>query len=213
MSCRSSTTRPQLHDRLAIGRIEVSGRLVGQQNGGIAGHRSGHGHPLLLAARELGGKVLHPVGHPDPFQGRLHSALPVFSGKPPIRERQLDVLVNGEIADQVEGLENESDLAIPNPGPLRWREPGDRLLVERVDAIGGRVEQAQDGEQRRLAASRGARNGDVFAVPDLQVNVREGMGLHLVGVEHLLDGLQADERSSGSHGDPGLLGYWLLAVG
>src|SRR5262245_19920402 len=38
----------QLHDRLAVLRVEVSGRLVRQQDRGGAGHRSCDGDALLL---------------------------------------------------------------------------------------------------------------------------------------------------------------------
>ena len=40
----------QLHDVLACGRIQVTGRLIGQQNRRVAGKGSGHRHPLLFAS-------------------------------------------------------------------------------------------------------------------------------------------------------------------
>src|SRR5688572_14117581 len=40
----------QVHHRLAVPRVEVSGRLVGEQDRGLAGERAGDGHALLLAA-------------------------------------------------------------------------------------------------------------------------------------------------------------------
>ncbi len=62
----------QLHHRLAVGRVEVAGRLVRQEDGRIARDRARDRDALLLAARELRREVLHPVRHADALEGRLH---------------------------------------------------------------------------------------------------------------------------------------------
>src|SRR5437867_8498668 len=56
------------HDLLARGAVEVSGRLVRQENGGLVHQRSGDRHPLPLAAGKLVGPVVHPVREPDPAE-------------------------------------------------------------------------------------------------------------------------------------------------
>jgi hypothetical protein len=104
-----------------------------------------------------------------------------------------DVLVDREVADQVERLEDEPDLSIADAGPLRCRKLGDRLVGERVFAVAWRIEEAEDRKQRRLAAPRGAGDGDVFARRDLEVDVLQRVGLDLVGIEHLLDPRQPDQ--------------------
>src|SRR5947207_361528 len=43
----------QLHHRLAVFRVEVSGRFVRQQDGGFAAERAGDSDALLLAAGKL----------------------------------------------------------------------------------------------------------------------------------------------------------------
>ena len=43
----------QLEDVSAVARVEVAGRLVGKQNGGVVGEGAGDRHALLLAARKL----------------------------------------------------------------------------------------------------------------------------------------------------------------
>src|SRR3954469_25726662 len=53
----------QLHDRLAVLRVEISGGLVGQENGGLSGHRPGHGDALLLTAGQLAGKMPRAMRH------------------------------------------------------------------------------------------------------------------------------------------------------
>ena len=55
----------QLHDRFAVLRVEVAGRLVREQDRGRAGDRAGDRDALLLTARELAGQVLRAVRHAD----------------------------------------------------------------------------------------------------------------------------------------------------
>ena len=43
----------QVHDRFAVLGVEVTGRFVGQQDGGFAAQRAGNRDALLLAAGEL----------------------------------------------------------------------------------------------------------------------------------------------------------------
>src|SRR5437773_9123541 len=61
----------EIHHRLAAARIEVPGRLVGEQDERFAGHRARHGDALLLAARELAREVLGAMRHPDAFERRF----------------------------------------------------------------------------------------------------------------------------------------------
>src|SRR5207249_3509583 len=55
----------QLHDRFAVRRIEVTGRLVGEEDEWIAGDGASDGDALLLTAGELRWIVLHPMAHAD----------------------------------------------------------------------------------------------------------------------------------------------------
>src|SRR6185436_17362318 len=96
--------------------------------------------------------------------------------------------------DQVERLEDESDLAIADASALRRRELRNRLAGEHVLTIRWRVEQTEDREQRRFAAARRSFHGDIFARLHFDVNVLEGVGLDLVSVENLLDSVQTDQR-------------------
>ena len=53
---RSAVTvkfRQEPHHRLAVLGVEVTRRLVGQKNGGLAPNCAGYGNALLLTAREL----------------------------------------------------------------------------------------------------------------------------------------------------------------
>ena len=56
------------HDLGAAGGVEVAGRLVGEQEGRLGDQRPGDGHPLLLAAGQLGRLVVEPVAEAEPLE-------------------------------------------------------------------------------------------------------------------------------------------------
>jgi hypothetical protein len=58
------------HDLLAGRRVEVAGRLVGEQQGRFGDERTGDRDALLLPAGELRRTVIHPVAEPDRLEGR-----------------------------------------------------------------------------------------------------------------------------------------------
>src|SRR6185369_13955076 len=190
----------QLHHRLGVPRVKVAGRLVGEQDRRLAHHRAGHRDALLLTARELRRVVLHPVRHADPLQGLLHALLALLRRHAAIGQRQLDVLVHRQVADQVERLEDETDLLVPDPRPLRERQGRDLLRVQHVLAVRRRVQKAEDRQQCRLAAAGRAGDRHVLAVADLQVDPGQRVGLDFVGQEDLGDSIEVDQRLIRIHG-------------
>src|SRR5206468_10170533 len=58
----------QLHERLAALRVEISGRLVGEENGGTSGDRARDGDELLMAAGERARTRLRARRQPHPIQ-------------------------------------------------------------------------------------------------------------------------------------------------
>ena len=132
---------------------------------------------------------------PDAFE-RFHDALlAVRRGHSlAVGERQFDVFVDRQIADQVETLKDESDFLVADARALGEIEVLDRLSVQRVAARGRRIEQADDRKQRRLAAARRARHGHVLSFGNRKVNARERVSFDLVGVEDLRHLLNLDQR-------------------
>src|SRR6266481_6755449 len=138
--------------------------------------------------------MLHAVRHSNALEHFLHALLALRRRHASIRERQLDVLENREIADQVQRLENETDFAIANAGAIGERKIRHRILVDPVVAVGRRIEQAEDRKQSGFAAARWSGDGEKFAVLDIEVHATEGMGLHLVGVKNFCYALEANQR-------------------
>src|ERR1035441_8591811 len=99
--------------------IQISSRLVGQQDGRLSSQRTRHGDALLLTTGKLRRIVPDTVRHSDALQ-RLHDPrLPVGRRHSlPVRERQFDVLVHREITNQVETLKDEPDLLVADAGTL-----------------------------------------------------------------------------------------------
>ena len=69
---QSPQPRPQLGADVGVQRAE---RLVEQQHLRLDGQRPGQCHPLALAARELGGPLLGPLGQPDERQQLVDALL------------------------------------------------------------------------------------------------------------------------------------------
>ena len=63
------------HDLFGRARVEVAGRLVGEEDGRIGDQRAGDGHALLLAAGELRRLVVLAAGEADAVRARPSAAL------------------------------------------------------------------------------------------------------------------------------------------
>src|SRR5262245_11389950 len=138
--------------------------------------------------------MLGAVAHPHPFERFRHARAALRRPHAPVGERQLDVLVDRQVANEVEALKNEADLAVADARALRRLQIRDRLIVQRIVAFGRCVEQTEDGQQGRLAAAGGPRYGNVLAGADLDVDVIERVRLDFVRVKDLLDALEPDQR-------------------
>src|SRR5215469_13543518 len=133
------------------------------------------------------------MSHANALEGMLDLLLALGGTRAAIGERELHILVDGQITDQVERLEDEADLAIADARTLAGREIGDRLVVQEVRAIGRGIEQAHDGKKRRFAAAGRARDRYVLSATDLQMNFRESMRFDFVGKKDFLYPFHSDE--------------------
>ncbi len=135
--------------------------------------------------------------HADSFENFLHALLAFGGRHAAIGQREFHVFVNGEVADQVEGLKDEADLAIADAGAIRQRKVRHGLGIDPVIAFRGRIEQPENREQRGFAAARRTGDREEFAVLDFQVHAAERVGLHFIGVENLGHAIQANQALFG----------------
>src|SRR5437899_1827010 len=180
---------PQDAEDLAPGgRVQVAGRLVGEDQGRADDQGPGDRHPLLLAPGQLPGTVPGPVGEPD-LRQRPPRLLPdLRGGIPGEQQREADVVGRREGGQQVEELEDEPDAPPPPQGEVVVRHPGQRVALEKHLAGGGTVEPGHDMEQRRLARSGGAGDDQELAGVHREGDAAEGLDLHVappVGPVHV----------------------------
>ena len=135
---------------------------------------------VALAEADRRERVHRPL---VPF-GRLHLAAAV------VEQRQLDVVERRRARQQVEALEHEADLPVPDQRQLVLRHPRDVLAVEEVLAAGRPIEAAEDVHQRGLAGPRRAGDGHELARLDVHVGAAQRAD------DDLADGVGLDEVSN-----------------
>ena len=155
----------QLHDPDRGDRVEVSARLVGQQQRRMVDEGAGHGDALLLTAGELVGVAVELGREADQAQRLRHLLADFGAAGADHLQGVSDVVVDGAIGQELEVLEDGADVA----AQLR-----DLLLRQLADVAAGDLHRAlgrgqladQQLEQRRLAAAGRAYNGNELARAD-----------------------------------------------
>src|SRR5271157_5203400 len=130
----------QRHDLDAGLRIEVAGGLVGENDRRTADERTSDSDTLALTAREFVRLVVHAVCYADRRQ-RVFCAFDTLFGRDAgVDERQFHVVQRGCAREQIERLENESDLFVADARQFIVVEFADQLSIEPITAFAGRVE-------------------------------------------------------------------------
>ena len=124
----------KLHDFLGLAGMEVAGRLVGQDQFRLGDDRAGDADELLLAAGELArieilfpddGETIERVGDQ---RGAFRFAVM------PIGKRDVEILVNRQVIEQVVVLKNETDLLVAQRGALFRLQAMDGGFIEVIFA-------------------------------------------------------------------------------
>ena len=139
------------HDLDAGAGIEVARRLVGQNQDRVIDQRTRDGDPLLLPSGELGGMMVLPVSQPNNFEFLSSLAPASARSGAAVEERELYVLERAGPGQEIEPLEHESDLSIPDACQRIPREMGDVVSVEGVAPGSQRVEAPQEVHEGGLA--------------------------------------------------------------
>ena len=184
----------QVEDLRLDGDVERGGRLVGDQQRGLAAKRHGDHHALAHAARQAvrivvdplgGGRNAHQLEHLDgAFPGRLRR-------HPGVRQDRLDDLLADRM-DRVERghrlLEDHRHRGSAQPAPLVGREAQHVAAVEqhRIGRdLAGRARDQAHHRQRghALAAARFAHQPHGLAAADGEVDAVDGAEQAAVGME------------------------------
>ena len=149
----------EVHDVEAVLTVEVAGGLVAEDELRVGDHGTGDGDALLLTAGELLRIVARPVDHVHALQHLVDLRLALRLAEPDVAQRQLHVLEDVHVIDEVEALEHEADDPATELQTVALTQSGDFPTVEPVSTRVGGVEESEDVEQRGLDASGRARNG------------------------------------------------------
>ena len=143
----------EAEDFLGRNTVQISGRLVGHQDSGIADNGPGNGHPLLLAARKLRWIVLHAVCQSDQPKRCLHMIAPVAAGQRGQQQWQLNIFKSGQHRYQVVKLEDESDMGGTPASQLRLTQGGDVHIINHDRTTIGRIDARNQIKQCTLAGT------------------------------------------------------------
>ena len=100
---------------MAGGRVELAGRLVGEEHGGPVGERASDGDALHLTAGELRGAVPGAVGQPHVGEQLARPRPPLAARTPASAIGQLDVLARRQDGQQMKALKDEAEPGQPKP--------------------------------------------------------------------------------------------------
>jgi hypothetical protein len=148
-------------------RVQIAQRFIEEQDPWLDHQGAGDGHPLLLAARELGGIAPGEALELDERQHAGHPGGNLVARHPAHAQPEGDVLEDGEMRKERVVLEHHAEAAT-----LR-HERIDAPLVE-PDLARARREQPREEIQRGgLATARWAEKSDELATPHLEGEVVE----------------------------------------
>ena len=142
-----------VHDVPAVLGIQVAGGLIGENHLWVGDDGPGHGDALLLPAGELPGPMPGAVIESDQFQDLAHTGAPAAFRHVEVQQRHLHVFSDAQLINEIEALEDETDIALAQVGKARFRIARHIFVHEVVVAAAGTVDHADNAEKRGLAAA------------------------------------------------------------
>ena len=174
----------QVHDVNRGFGIQVPGRFVGQDDGGIVNQCPCHSHPLPLSPAHLVGTVLHAVAQPHAEQC-LFGPLQTFRlCYPRINQRHGHILQCRVSWQQVKGLKHKTNLLVPYFGQLLFVHVAHIGSVQHILPRSRRIQTPQNIHKSRFTRPRRTHYRHIVVAPYLQIDSRQSvylLGPHFVG--------------------------------
>ena len=117
--------------------------------------------------------MTHAVTQTNELQFILGPAPALFRRHTCINERKLDVVERGRSREQVEGLEDESDLPISYAGELVLAQVAYFDTVQPIVAIRWRIQAADEVHEGRLTTSGRTHDGDELTRVNSQIDTAQ----------------------------------------
>ena len=164
---------------------------------GIRCQRTGNGHPLLLAAGELGGigTGLVPQSYQlQKFHGPCFLLLPGHAAE---LHGKADILQAGALHEQVEALEDHGHIPPGQPklpfadgdqlfpGALSLH-PGQTLTIDGDGTGSGALQEIHAPDQGAFAGTGETDDAEDLTLPDVQVDILQGVDGGFAGTEGLV---------------------------
>ena len=176
----------QPHDSDRCAGVEVSRRLVGQEDEGTVDEGAGDRHPLLLAAGQLVGQVVALLGQADQVEDLGDLGADYVLGAPDHLEGEGHVLVDGLVGEQLEVLEHAADVA-SQIGDLPTVQVGDVLARHPDAALLRLLLLEQQTDEGGLARARRPHEEDELTLLDVGADVAQCDDVALVGLGDVLE--------------------------
>src|SRR5690606_2472753 len=131
---------------------------------------------------------------PDDLERVERAPAALLRGILAVEQRQLDIVDDSQIRDQMKRLEDEAELAIANRRKAPVRKAAHVLAAEQDRAFGRPIDEAEEVQQRALAAARRPHHGDELTGLDRDADVLQRNGFHAVRAVDLVDVRESDDR-------------------
>src|SRR6266550_766812 len=141
--------------------------------------------------------MVYTVFEPNQFQGRHYMFATLLGIELGEQQREFHVFKSGEHGNQIESLENVSDMLVAPVGRLRVAEAEYVLAQHQQVARRGTVNGGNHIQQGGLARARRAHQGEEFAGSDLDGNIVESFDLKRIALEYLADVVSLDDFGLG----------------
>ena len=165
-------------------RVKRGGRLVEEHHLRLHGQGAGDGHALLLATGELGGILLGLDGDAHAVEQPVSGLVGLrLGGLADLQRSQGDVVPDGHVAEQVEGLEDHADFRA-QPGEVLTLLRQEFTVDVDLSAVDG-LQTVDRAAQRGLTGTGGAENNDDLAGRNIEVDVLQGLEVPEVLVHRL----------------------------
>ena len=200
-----------VEDRVGVFGVEIAGRLVGENDGGLCNQRAGDRNALLFAAGKLGRAMVEAAGDVEQL-GKAGKELRVHGlGALGDLVGDFNVGASGERGKEVELLEDESDAGAAHFGPLGIGEGREVDAADENAAGTGAGEAAEQVEKGGFAAAGWSDDGDKLAGFDGKGRVAKSRNFEFAAAVGFAEVL------GGDHGGHGLIvkdegTWWLVAT-
>ena len=151
-------------------RIQISRRLVREDQVRVVNECACDGHPLLFPPRQFTGFVMQAVFQADLRQQRAGFFDTLCDWSFLHQAGEVGVFEGRKFRQEVMKLKHEPDAPVSKPGQLLFRQTEDILGFIAHGASRRSIKGSQNMEQGAFPCSRRSKHGQKFALPDFEID-------------------------------------------